>query len=330
MKILLILVMGWIMANPYFKLPLRSVHYDVNGVKITQDGLYDLEWLRNNLVLNGSFETWDGSDFDYWNRTGVIGSAVLTQDADSLYGSYSAKWVLGMGGGVVFRTDLISINPSFTYSVSYAGKTTSICAVAIYFYDSSSSYLGSLAVDNITAAGWTEYQYKILSANIPSGTVAFAVAFVPTVGTSFIDGAVLSPWIKDSNPYFDDFALLKQTDSETFTFSSGTLLVGSQNHAADDPTIYMRAESGKFRAEVERSPLRPKLLRGRVTTYAAMNQLRRFHAKTRGIPFSYFDSDGIEYSVVWPGGMPDPGASVNKDYFVVEIPLRYLSVTEGE
>ena len=331
MKFLLVLMMGWIMANPYFKLALRSICYDNSGTAITIQDAYILEWLRRNFARNGSFEDWDGTYPDHWSDSyGIVKSLGAQHGTNCIKtdGVATSAWA----NGIIFP-----LNPALEYHLScYVMAVSAVSSgqfsVGLYYYDSDMNAIGGpvLTGPDLTTS-WTQYTRTFTPSEYTAGTAYAKITFNwNTPGNlKFLDSVRLTSYNPHDLEEYSDFSLLNSGDYETFTFNNGALLVGTMFHAQDDPVIYQRSESGVFRAEIARYPLRNVTLRARLTSIEAMRQLRRFHAKVRGIPFTYVDSDGVETSVIWPGGFPDPGAGRNSDVYVVDIPLTYETITEG-
>jgi hypothetical protein len=322
-----------------FRLPIYSVHYDAAGIEVENAQPYLLEWLRRNYLPNGSFENWTDTDLDDWTIT-VTGASSVTQVGDpyNLFGTYAVQML--SGSGLVYAqietTNKFRVNPHYSYNLSGYTRfyTTSLietilCTMKFYTVDNVyiSSKSKSLVVDGTT---YLKTSATFLSSDIPTNAYYATLALKTTTSTTcyFIDGLVLTRHATVI-PDWDDFDYLYNDDEETFTFPDAAPLVGTELASGDDPTEYLEMENGDIQMETSRDARRGWLIKTRLYSREALQQLRRFHAKVRNKSFYYDDADGIAHEVIWRGGFAPPAVNP-ADVYIVSIPLIPKTITIGE
>lgn len=318
-----------------FKLPLQSVHYDAAGIAVVHDQPYIVEWLRRNYAINGGFEDWTLTDPTNWTCYDFSKDIVTFRS-----GAISAVSAEGPTG-----CDLISgyiqINPKKTYRLSAYFKANTVITlpnvadVVLEFYDSSYNLVHVRSYDlQDVSSTWTLISniyepgtdFPAMSRYVLIYVRAAPGPFMPAIN---VDDVCLSVHNPLSIKNYSDFAVLNSGDYETFTFPDTAPLVQTELASQDDPTTAMESESGNVRIESSRCPRRELVIRIRLYSREALQQLRRFHAKVRNISFVYVDENSIEYDVIWRGPF-NPPAINPQDVYVIDIPLKFLTITPGE
>lgn len=317
-----------------FKLPLQSVHFDAAGIAVVHDQPYIVEWLRRNYAINGGFEDWTLTDPTNWTayyfskdivnfRSGAIGAK---SDAGAVTANLISDYI-AMRPGVGYRVS--------GYFKSSSGALTDVADVGLYFFDSSYNLVKdvSVSLNDVSASSWTLVS-KLYTLGSYPGTAAYVKIVVTVIlgagqPAVYCDDVCLSVHNPLSVKNYSDFAVLNSGDLETFTFPDSAPLVQTELASQDDPTTAMESESGNVRIESSRCPRRELVIRIRLYSREALQQLRRFHAKVRNISFVYVDENSIEYDVIWRGPF-NPPAINPQDVYVIDIPLKFLTITPGE
>ena len=314
-----------------FLIPIRSIHYDHAGEPVVSEGQYILEWLRRNYAPNGGFENWTGGIPDDWKDVSVGGS--VFQESTVVYeGNYALG--LTVGGGVE-TVNYIPVRSTIQYRLTAKIQSQYSNNNDFYFtlelYDEDYNSLATLTYNpNVEVGTWQGVSHVFDLSAYPSVRYALLVIRQGGIYTNnyYVDALSLATYNENDLMEYSDFDYLDNDDMETFTFQEAALL-GSYHEGEDDPVAVMRSVDGTYRAEVYRYPLRTLKLIVRVHSVEELRQLRRVHAKTRGVPFWYEDDDSVRRQVVWPGPFPAPKNQGNPDVWVLEIPLEYYEVEDG-
>lgn len=326
---ILILLWSWLsgynMSSPQLRLPIQSVHFDAAGDPVEHQPEYILEWLRRNYVLNGGFEQWASTDPDNWENYGMVKST-----SEHHAGANSAK---ASGEMSYCMSGFIPVDPLKTYRVCGYFKSTSPTTlaydVALEFYNSSQVQIQPISLQLSTVTSdWTAKSRIYTPSSFPAGTAYVRLYVYCQADDVFADDISFTVYNPGQLETYADFTTLKQDSEETFTFP-GYPLVGSVFDGEDDPSQDIESISGHLRIEQDRYPRREMNIKLRLTTKESLKQLRRFHAKTRGLTFTYVDHEGVSHSVRWRGGFSAPPMQTNTDIYIVTLPLIHATVTNG-
>lgn len=280
--------------------------YDSIGNEIDISGTYILEWLRKNMLPNASFENWTTTDLDDWKIDGTVNKL----DSDPKYGSYGV--IIDSSGGVssIETSAKISIEKLRTKKLRLTGwsKTTeTVLGYTITYYTSSGGSTGvtekgtiTLVSDSVT---WSAFSSIISLSSRTSVCNQIVVKLYGSEGIIKLDGVSLTSYNPDNLEAFASFTALNTDDLETFTFPASPLS-RSNMHDQDDPVSTVQFDDGSIRTEKRRESVQGWTLVFRLVGVEQINQMRRFHKKSRGETLIWYDSDYcINRSVIWTGAL---------------------------
>ena len=334
LNMLISLFMGFSDMSHVFSRALKIRDYDSAGIIGQISGVYILEWLRRNHAPNPGFENWAGGvndpPDDYTKSSGTVtkvagyagSNALQLNTSTTVYTinyfrfaknkpyRFTGYFATQATAGQVIQVSLI-LYDSLGSTITIENKQITLTHADTNFYLASTIWtLEDLAYNDI-------YYARLYITNIPANSDLITV-----------DNITLTTYNPHELEEYDDFALLNITDKETFTFVDEPLIT-SGIYNQDDSVRYFEMEDGTLRTEKIRDARMLPPLTFRLYSKEQIEQLRRFHKKTRGECFYWTDSNGRQKEVIWQGEYL-PQLTANPNIATVQINLREAVITPGE